>query len=37
MSCKEPPLDEEAALNVANEVLNDLINSVVVLSEVYFK
>ena len=35
MSCKDPPLDEEVALNVANEILNDLVNSAVELSQVY--
>ena len=35
MSCKDPPLDEVVALNVANEILNDPVNSAVELSQVY--
>ncbi len=35
MSSKEPPQDEETAVNVVNELLEDPINSVVELSEVY--
>ena len=34
MSSAEPPQDEEAAVNVVNALLKDLINSVVELNEV---